>query len=66
MVLSLPWNVLQAVLYAAWQLNHLVLQADDCGRSVSFRAALGFLICFVKPVLVLFFRQTNNFSRGFL
>ncbi|WP_419595894.1 hypothetical protein, partial [Thiolapillus sp.] len=25
-----------------WQLDHQVLQADDCGRSVSFRAALGF------------------------
>ena len=42
MVLSLAWSVLQAVLYAAWQLDHQVLQADDCGRSVSFRAVLGF------------------------
>ena len=25
-----------------WQLNHQVLQADNCGRSVSFQAALGF------------------------
>ena len=25
-----------------WQLDHQVLQADDCGRNVSFRAALGF------------------------
>ena len=25
-----------------WQLDHQVLHADDCGRSVSFRAALGF------------------------
>ena len=25
-----------------WQLDHQVLQADDCGRSVSIRAALGF------------------------
>ena len=25
-----------------WQLDHQILQADDCGRSVSIRAALGF------------------------
>ena len=25
-----------------WQLDHQVLQADDCGRSVSFGTALGF------------------------
>ena len=25
-----------------WQLDHQILEADDCGRSVSFRAATGF------------------------
>ena len=35
----------------SWQLDHQVLQADDCDRSVSLRAALGYLyllhhICF--------------------
>ena len=44
-----------------WQLDDQVLQADDCGRSVSFRAALGFPhLLFVKPVLMFSDRQANK------
>ena len=37
-----------------WQLDHQVLQADDCGRSVSFPAALGFPYLLRKTSLGVF------------
>ena len=49
-----------------WQLDHQVLQADDCGRSVSFRAALGFPYLLRQTSLGVSGRQANSFSRGFL
>ena len=49
-----------------WQLGDQVLQADNCGRSVSFRAALGFPYLLRQTSLGVSGRQANNFSRGFL
>ena len=48
-----------------WQLDHQVLQADDCGRSVSFRAALGFPYLLHQTCFGVFGLHAFNFSRGF-
>ena len=39
-----------------WQLNHQVLPADDCGKNVSFRAALGTVAVSCLHLLPLFLR----------
>ena len=45
-----------------WQLDHQVLQADDCGRNVSFRAALGFPYLLRQISLSVFWSTGQQFQ----
>ena len=48
-----------------WQLDHRVLQADDCGRSVPFRAALGFLYLLHQTSLGVFWSTGQQLQPRF-
>ena len=66
MVLSLAWSALQAVLYAALAAcYHQVLQADDCGGSTSFRAALGFPYVLHQTILSVFWSTGQQLQPWF-
>ena len=48
-----------------WQLDHQVLKADDCDRSVSFRAALGFLYLLHQTSLGVFWSTGQQLQPWF-
>ena len=48
------------------QIDHQVLQADDCGRNVSFRAALGFPYLLRQTSLGVFWSTGQQLQPWFL
>ena len=49
----------------SWQLDHRVLQADDCGRSVPFRAAPRFLYLLYQTSLGVFWSTGQQLQPWF-